>query len=384
VNPAFDRLLPYLQNKRLQNNHLHNKPLSEKPVSETHDRCLLVADENLSGAGFTAVDAATEVISNRFDIAQEADAVGLSTQFNDFDFSTYPPGHFARICYRISKEKAVVEHIIDQSLDLLRPGGELILCGAKNEGLKRYAGVAAKYFGNPADTRKHGAIYVARISKNTSETPSTRNKGDSDYRQMIPVEMDSSIKGDTSFHNTLYTKPGSFGAAKIDQGSAMLASYLETFFQSFQTPPQSLLDLGCGYGYLTAYAAQLGSSGSITRIVATDNCAAAIITCQANMARMNISAEVIGDDCAQGIRETFDAVVCNPPFHQGFKTDSTLSEKFVRAAAEHLSSEGKALFVANQFVPLEKAAARIFRNITVVQKDQGFKLISLSHPLRVR
>ena len=381
MNPAFALLLPYLQNESLLETRLSDKQISDEQAPPL---CLLVADENLSGVDFTTIGSATEVISNRFDIAQLAITAGLSTQFNDFDFSAYPPGRFARICYRISKERAVVEHIIDQSVDLLCPDGELILCGAKNEGLKRYASVAAECFGSPANTRKHGAMYVARISKNTSDIEPVKQTDRSDYNQMIPVEMDSSIEGNASFDNTLYTKPGSFGAAKIDQGSAMLAAYLEAFFEDFQTPPQSLLDLGCGYGYLTVAAAQLEIAREITRIVATDNCAAAIITCQANMKRMNISAKVIADDCAQGISETFDAVICNPPFHQGFKTDSKLSEKFVRAAAEHLKPGGKALFVVNQFVPLEKVAARIFRNITVVQKDKGFKLITLSHPLRAK
>ena len=372
MNQAFTLLLPYLQDESLPGNQL-----SEKQVL-----CLLVADENLSGAAFTDVGAGTEVISNRFDIARMATAADLSTQFNDFDFSVYPPAHFARICYRISKERAVVEHIIDQSLHLLRPGGELILCGAKNEGLKRYARVAAEYFDSPAETRKHGSMYTARIIKNTSETKSAKPKDHSDYEQMIAVEIDDAIAGDAGFNNKLYTKPGSFGAARIDQGSAMLVAYLEAFFEDFQMPPQSLLDLGCGYGYLTVSAARLGISYGMTRIVATDNCAAAIIACRANIKRLNITAEVIADDCAQGISETFDAVICNPPFHQGFKTDAALSEKFVRAAAEHLTPEGRALFVVNQFVPLEKVASQVFKSIEVVNKDRSFKLLSMARPMR--
>ena len=377
MNQAFTLLLPYLQDESLAGNQI-----SEQHVPEKRAPCLLVADENLSGVAFTDVGAGAEVISNRFDIARLATAAGLSTQFNDFDFSVYPPAHFARICYRISKERAVVEHIIKQSLHLLRPGGELILCGAKNEGLKRYAGVSAEYFDSPAETRKRGSMYTARIIKNTSETKLVRPKDHSDYEQMIAVEVDDSIAGDAGFNNQLYTKPGLFGAARFDQGSAMLVAYLEAFFEEFRTPPQSLLDLGCGYGYLTVSAARLGISHGMTRIVATDNCAAAIIACRANIERLNISAEVIADDCAQGISETFDAVICNPPFHQGFKTDSALSEKFVRAAAEHLTSEGRALFVVNQFVPLEKVASQVFKSIEVVNKDRSFKLLSMARPTR--
>ncbi len=364
MNPAFALLLPFLQGS--------SAPAGSN--DENPARCLLVADENLHDVDFSSIDKATEVISNRFDIAQRASAAGLSTQFNDFDFSAYPPGHFTGICYRVSKERAVVEHIIDHALALLSDGGELILCGAKNEGLKRYGSVAAKRFDSSVLTRKHGAMYLARITRppghSTDIVPTTSDSGTA-YNELIPVRVDGDL--------TLYTKAGAFGSAKIDQGSQMLAAYLSTFFHDFAKPPHNLLDLGCGYGYLSACAARF----ELTRIVATDNCAAAIDTCRANMTRLSLPVEVIADDCAEGIKEKFDAIICNPPFHQGFKTDSALSEKFVEATAKHLKPGGRALFVVNQFVPLEKLAVRIFSDMNVdvvvdlVERNQSFKLIRL-------
>ena len=346
---AFAQLQPFLQGES---------------TTERSTPCLLVADENLWDVSFSDLHKAIKVISNRFDIAQMASQAGLSAQFNDFDFSAYPAAHFARICYRISKEKAVVEHIIDQALHSLCAGGELVLCGAKNEGIKRFANIAAERFNGNADIRKQGAVYIARIVN--SHTRVLEQKAEASYMQMIPVEIDSDA--------TLYTKAGLFGAAKIDQGSAMLVDYLDAFFQGFETIPRNLLDLGCGYGYLTLSVARFG----IGDIIATDNCAAAINICQANMARLNIPAKLIADDCGQGIDEKFDAILCNPPFHQGFKTDSTLTEKFVRSAAQHLSPRGKALFVVNQFVAIEKIARRMFRDVEEVQRDRSFKLITMA------
>ncbi|MBV1931295.1 MAG: methyltransferase [Porticoccaceae bacterium] len=373
MNLAFALLLPFLQGDPLQREagakNLDPKNLNPKNKAP----CLLIADENLHGENFSGIHQDIEIISNRFDIAQAASTAGLAAQFSDFDFSAYPSGYFACICYRVSKEKAVVEHIIDQALHLLRDGGELILCGAKNEGIKRYAGVAAEHFHSSANTRKQSTMYLARIIKPllTSGTESSEAPGlSSNYSELIPIKLDH--------ETTLYTKAGAFGSAKIDQGSQMLAGFLGRFFEGFQAPPKSLLDLGCGYGYLSACAARFG----LACIVATDNCAAAIDTCQANMTRLKIPAEVIADDCAQGITVKFDAIVCNPPFHQGFKTDSALTEKFVRSAAQHLKPGGKALFVVNQFVPLEKIAGRMFLDVDVVERDQSFKLIVMTSAFR--
>lgn len=356
MNRYFDLLVPYLT---------VNDSDSETDCSEA-GLVLLVADENLYNVDFSKINKNTVVLSNRYEITQAATAAGLQGYFNDFDFSVWPLAHFQRICYRISKERAIVEHIINQSLHYLSAGGELVLCGGKKEGLIRFAGKATEHFGVTAETKKNGAGYTARITKIISANLSDQSTSIAPYEQLIPVPIDSST--------TLYTKAGSYGAAKVDRGSNMLADYLKTFLESFKKPATSLLDLGCGYGYLSVSAAQLG----ISRIVATDNCAGALATCRANFKRMAIPAEVVADDCAATIVENFDVVVCNPPFHQGFKTDAALAPKFTQAAFDRLKPKGKALFVVNQFVPLEKVAVNIFGGFTLVKKAHGFKLIILN------
>ncbi|HCO60181.1 MAG TPA: hypothetical protein DIT58_08320, partial [Porticoccaceae bacterium] len=340
--------------------------------------CLLVADENLGEASFNTIDSGIDVISNRFDIAHSAQNAGLQTHFNDFDFSGYPANHFARLCYRLSKEKAVVEHVIRQALRVLQVEGELILCGAKNEGLKRFAKYAAQLFQGSADIRKTGSLYLARITKNGNEA-STQPPPD-DYGQTLPVEVDledlglPSLQGRTRI--TLASKAGMFGAGRIDAGSAMLAACMPAFFAGFDRAPRSLLDLGCGYGYLSVCAGGFG----FERIVATDNCAAAIEACKKNAATSGLPIEVIADDCAGSIRDPFDVVLCNPPFHRGFKADSRLGLRFLQTAANRLKPHGQALFVVNQFIPLEKLAASYFESLEVIARDPSFKLMTLSRP----
>jgi 16S rRNA (guanine1207-N2)-methyltransferase len=355
MNRYFDLLLPYLRASDRN---------SEADGNESGS-VLLVADENLHDVDFAQIDKNTVVLSNRFEIAQAATTAGLQTYFNDFDFSVLPSGYFKRICYRISKERSVVEHIINQSFHYLSTNGELVLCGAKREGIVRFAGRASEHFNSDGETKKKGLVYTARIAKTDASIIPAQATDNRQYEQLIPVTINSSL--------TLYTTAGSYGADKVDRGSTMLVEYLETFLDGFNIPPTSLLDLGCGYGYIAICASQLG----ISRIVATDNCAGAIVTCGENFRRMEISGEVVADDCAANIVEQFDAIVCNPPFHQGFKTDTTLAVKFVQAAFNRLKPKGKALFVVNQFVPLEKAAMRIFAGFTVIRQAHGFKLITM-------
>ncbi len=344
-----------------------------QPYLQTNQPCLLVADENLIDIPFASLDSTVQVLSNRFYIAHQAQLANCKSLFNDFDFSAFASASFSRVIYRVSKEKPVAHHIINHSLRLLAVDGELILVGAKNEGIKTYARKAAHYFNARATITKHGNYYIATIRTNSaspSDAESRLLSLKTPYENLAPTIICDDI--------TFYSKPGLFGWNKIDRGSALLAQHLNDFFASFPTPPQTLLDLGCGYGYLSVMAAQTQAENAL-RIVATDNCAAAIIACQKNFAAFNIAGEVVADDCAGGITDTFDALLCNPPFHQGFKTDSRLTEKFINAAAQHLVPSGRALFVVNQFVPLEKLARPVFARSEKIAAADGFKLVVLSN-----
>ena len=355
MNELFLLLQPYLQS------------------TDSDDACLLIADENLIDIPFTSFGSAVQVLSNRFDITHQAQLAHCNCLFNDFDFSVFPSGSFKRVVYRVSKEKPVAHHIINHSLRLLADDGELILLGAKNEGIKTYASKAGIYFNSGAAVTKHGNNYLATIGKDATSTIDVEKRLlplKSPYENLAPVI--------TCDGNQLYSKPGLFGWNKVDRGSALLARHLGDFFTGFATPPETLLDLGCGYGYLSLMAAQAQAANPL-HIVASDNCAAAIIACRKNFSAFNINGEVIADDCAGGITKTFDALLCNPPFHQGFKTDSRLTEKFIKSAARHLEHSGRALFVVNQFVPLEKLAQSIFSHREKLVEGDGFKLVVLSN-----
>ena len=134
--------------------------------ADTSQPCLLVADENLIDIPFSNLDSSVQVLSNRFDIARQAQLANCKSLFNDFDFSAFNNASFKRVIYRVSKEKPVAHHIINHSLRLLTDDGELILLGAKNEGIKTYASKTGDYFNSRPTVDKHGNYYLATICKN--------------------------------------------------------------------------------------------------------------------------------------------------------------------------------------------------------------------------
>ena len=326
---------------------------------------LLVADENLRAAPLNQLPTeTTSLITNRYDLYLQAKLLGFNCYYNDFDFSSFPDNSFNQILYRVSKEKPVTHHIINDTRRLIPNGGTLILSGAKTDGIKTYTEKAADYFGSHATAKKHGNIYCATISRLSSQEPPLDDKN---YPQLRPCIL--------SDHLQLYSKPGLFGWNKVDQGSEFLAEHLSDFFKCFDKAPEHLLDLGCGYGYL-AIMAHRHTDAIIT---ATDNNAAAITACSKNFSLVGINGAAIAADCAEGIDQEFDAIICNPPFHRGFSTDRSLTERFVASCHRHLKPGGMALFVVNRFVPLESCAENLFQ-ISPFGENKGFKLVLLKKP----
>ncbi len=360
MDSSYRLLLPYLQG-----------------AVNRHARTLWVADENALETSLSLpADNQLQVISNRFDVYQNCLKHSQACQYSDYDFSQIPEDTIDTIIYRVSKERPVVHHVINEALRILKPDGQLVLCGEKQEGAKTAIDKAGKLFGHKTRAEKHGTCYLASVCKKSLYNSDNR-LDDKHYTEIRQICTLNDIP--------VLSKPGLYGWEKQDQGSALLMDTADNYFnfnsgEHLHKPtvyPSSLLDLGCGYGYLTLRTAHWQS---VERRVATDNNAAAIHCATLNFAAAKLDVTTVADDCAANIDERFDAILCNPPFHQGFSLDGSLTDKFLRNSARHLNKRGVALFVVNQFIALEKKANAYFDTITLLANDQQFKVIALSNP----
>ncbi len=329
------------------------------------DPVLVIADEQLAALPKPPGGKRLQYISNRADVAFTLRQHGARVELNDFDFSGYACGQFDRIVYRISKEKAVVHHIINNAARILASGGRLTLIGHKNEGLNSYCKNTAALFDCQVERVRDAKGYSTATF--TRQSNLGQNLNDSDYSCIRATVL-------AGTGQQFYSKPGIYGWQKIDRGSELLVDAIKDDIKDQAiAPAPSVLDLGCGYGYLSVMIGQLTGAA----VVATDNNIAAISACEKNFSAHGIGGEVIADDCGKSIGQTFDLVVCNPPFHQGFDTSRALTEKFLREAARHLKSGGIAYFVVNRFIDIEAGARRAFSKVVEIKSEQGFKVLRL-------
>lgn len=336
--------------------------------ADKNSRLLWCTDENALNTLPTALhEKQLLVLTNRWDVAEQAKTRGFTTEFNDFDCSEIADNSLDKIFYRVSKEKPVVHHLLNQAWRCLKPGGQLLLAGYKNEGTKTYIEKIAKLLGSGKNIVKNGPVYSAELSKYNAYD-AAELLDDSDYWQPRPIAPDSGLR--------LLSKPGLFGWNKVDSGSALLIEQLQQL-SPLPDPLSSCVDLGCGYGYLTIAAASLNICSSINHWTLTDNNAAALALARKNLQYHQLSGAVIAADAGKSIRIKADLLLCNPPFHQGFGIDGDLTDKFLQSARQLLAPQGIALFVVNQFIPLERKAAPLFKQINLLIDNGSFKVVRL-------
>jgi len=336
---------------------------------KTSGSSLWIADENLSASEIShlRLSDTTLICTNRVDVYSELIKQHTNTELSDFSFEKAKPNSIDTIFYRISKEKPIVHHVINRSFDLLKEGGQLIMTGYKNDGTKTYFDKTRKLFDGASSWRKEDQqSYCGTITKNTQRNSTPKFLDDKDYSTLRSIAQ----IGDINFHS----KPGIFGWDKIDRGSKFLIDHLQEFVDQCKTPPSSLLDLGCGYGYLSIMASKLLN----IPVTATDNNVTSVAICKHNMKLNQVSGKVVLDNCGSDITEKFDAVLCNPPFHQGFSVEGQLTDHFLSNCKRLLKPGGRAIFVVNCFIPLEKKAASHFSNVETLANNKSFKLICTS------
>ena len=339
------------------------RQLATVAASNPSGNILWIADEHELPSDFfpIAKTHGIDVLSNRYDQYQALLSQGVSATFSDFDFDALPTHPYDHFFFRVAKERPIVHRVINETARTAPEGATLWLAGHKSQGIKTLVKKTEQRFSTNATISRGPNQHwtAACLYRDSHATP----LDDMDYAQLRRVETP---------HASFWSKPGVFGWNKIDVGSDALVSWIAQ--KPGRLEGKSVLDLGCGYGYLSQQAAAMGAS----RIVATDNCAAAITACEKNLDGSASSVDVVASNAGIGIDETFDVILCNPPFHQGFSTTPALHNRFTREIKRMMKSGGVAWLVVNQFLDIDTVAKTNGLTVRPLSSADGFKILALT------
>ena len=205
-------------------------------LNSSSGKSLLIADENWFDFDWGKIlnnkKKTLSLLTNRFDIYQTLIKEDFKVIFNDFNFSSFGANQFKNIFFRISKEKLIGLHVIQESKRLLEYDGKLFLTGKKAEGIKSLSSKANLILSGPMSFAKNGSVYLSEITKVA--------KSDITYPQSSYHDLQSIEEGDS---NNLLSKAGIFGWNKVDEGSRFLIDTVPIYLSHFNQPPETLLDL---------------------------------------------------------------------------------------------------------------------------------------------
>lgn len=234
--------------------------------------------------------------------------------------------------------------------------GGLLFCAADNKaGGARLKKMLAQFGIEPLEVVSKNKCRVAIARVGAYDVAATDTA-------IIAGEMRQVLDG------RFWSQAGVFGWDKIDKGSEILTRYIPRDLKG------RVADFGCGYGYLSDHI--LRHCPKVKHITCADADHRAVTLCQKNLAQFDRDTSCVWTDLtqAQGDLRNLEAVIMNPPFHDGKMTDSAIGVAFIKTAYAALRRNGRLWMVANAHLPYEDILTTTFHSVVKHHEGQGFKV----------
>lgn len=174
---------------------------------------------------------------------------------------------------------------------------------------------------------------------------------------------------------------GVFAEGKLDIGTRFLIEHLDRVAPRATGPEHTIIDLGCGSGII---ATLLASQRPQLKIIATDISEAAIASTRDTLSANGLRAELEGENARITVtrehalesvaNRSVDAVVLNPPFHQGTTVTTHVSDPLFAGAGRVLVQGGELWTVYNSGLNYLPALQRLVGPTTTIAKNAKFTI----------
>lgn len=269
------------------------------------------------------------------------------------------PASFDTVVVFLPKARAELDLRLALARFLGRQSASLIVIGEKKEGI---SGGAKQFLAMVPDGLKVDSARHCQVWAGTNTQPKEAFNL-ADYLAWTPVAC-------AGIEVAVAGLPGVFSEGELDGGTRLL---LENLAEKPLTG-EKVLDFACGAGvigaWLQAYRKLAGAEVGV--VDGLDVQAQAVACARATYAQAGARGEIYAADGLASLEGRWQAVVTNPPFHSGVKTDTSMTEQFIRQVAHHLVPGGELRLVANTFLPYESLLQRFIGPVQKLAQDNRF------------
>lgn len=250
------------------------------------------------------------------------------------------------------KSKAEFTYILAMIAPHLADKAKLLFVGENKSGVKSVAKLSNDYlcYCEKIDSARHCSLFLGEF--NGKSTVFNLNNWYKEY----PLNIDG-------INLTIAALPGVFSQNELDIGTQLLLDNLPKKMSG------KVLDFGCGAGVISAF---IGKKFNTTTLELLDVNALALTSAKKTLAINGLNGHVFASDSLSQVKNSFQHVVANPPFHQGLKTHYASTESFLSGIKKHLNNNGDITIVANNFLRYQPIMAEhIGKTVKLVNK-KGF------------
>ena len=274
-----------------------------------------------------------------------------------------PVGLPAQVILFQPREKDRLDMLLHFLSDAMPANGRLWLVGENQSGIKSAGKRLDSWFHTvrKLDSARHCVLYQAQ-----SPAPPEAFQLEAYLHKWVldipPAEL------------RLVSLPGAFAHGRLDRGTEVLLQAISRCTGK-NVPAGRVLDFGCGIGVI---GLSLLTKNPDIQLTLLDDSALALESARLSLLANELQAELVPSDGLAEIRQRFDWIVSNPPFHRGVATDYEVVRRFFSQARSVLSKQGKMLLVCNIRLPYETWLAEQFGRVELLDSDSGYKVLRVS------
>jgi 16S rRNA (guanine1207-N2)-methyltransferase len=245
----------------------------------------------------------------------------------------------------------VVKNRISHLIEILELQGQLYIAGERRQGINRYKSYLNSLQGENRKITQDGKQRVYQYTKTEDYTPENLD---------IETSFEAEVNGVKLRFNAC---EGLFSPHSLDRGSRLLLENLELDEDKY------VLDLACGYGIIGTFIKELYGAD----IALTDDNSLATHYAENNLETTGIDKyKLVNKDCLDGVKDDkFDAIVSNPPTHQGKGITDEMFEESYNA----LRAGGHLYIVYNKNMKFEEQISELFSHTEIMDEKDNFYVL---------